>query len=303
MSIIILILKIIGIVLLILLALIALIGILVLAVPARYRIEGCFSEEKKAFSVRITWLLRAVSFMFYSGESGIEKKITIFGFRLKAKKKDNTNIKDKSDRVEENAGHAEVAGKSEKGEEAVGQNEEVYEAPHEDSGGFETDKESVNRKGFFQKIADKINGIIQKNKGIYNKILETVKKAQDFSGKVKEFITDAGNKTAFGKIKKEIFYLIKHFKPRKIEGRLLFGTGDPATTGYILSGFYAIYQGLPLRLDVTPDFENKVIDGDIMIKGRIRSVHALLVIIRLFGSKEFRRMLKFRKRFAKKNNI
>lgn len=304
-AVIILILKIIGIVLLLILALIALLGILLLLVPARYRIEGSFSAEKKAFSVRITWLLRAVSFLIYSGESGIEKRITIFGFRLKEKKTDNTNTnkKDKSDRVEENAGHAAIAKKAEKGEEPVGQIEEAYEAPCEDSGGFEAHKEPANRKGLFQKIADKINGIIQKIKDIYNKICEAVKKAKNLDAKVKEFVTDADNKTAFGKIKSEVLYLLKHFRPRKIEGRIMFGTGDPATTGYILGGFYALYQGFPGRIDVTPDFENKIIDGDIMVKGRIRSLHAFWVIIRLFGSKEFRRMLKFRKRFTKKNNI
>lgn len=302
MSIIILILKIIGIILLLLLAFIIVIGISVLLVPARYEVKGSFNSENKAFFLRVTWLLRAVSLLIYSGESGIEKKITIFGFRLKEKKKDKTNIKnnDKSDIGGEDAWQAAVA---QKRKEDVGQDKEATKTSHKDNGRLSDDKEASNRRGLFGKLADKIKGIIQKIKDIYNKICDTIKKTRDFTSKVKEFISDATNKVVFGRVKKEAFYLLKHFKPRKIEGKLLFGTGDPATTGWILGGFYALYQGFPGRIDVTCDFNEKVMEGDVTIKGRVRGIHGLLVVIRLFGNRDFRRMLNFRKKFMKQTNI
>ncbi len=302
MSIIILILKIIGMVLISLLAFVIILGILLLLVPARYQVKGSFCSEKKAFSIRITWLLRAVSFLIYSGESGIEKKITIFGFRLKEKKKDKTNSKEDKRGVAIAGAKREIA-VTEKSKEGMEQSEVPHKEAQADSRRLSADKKPSDRKGFFQKIADKINGIIQKIKGIYSKICETIKKAQNFSSKIKEFLVDAQNKVVFGKLKNEVLYLLKHFKPRKIEGKLLFGTGDPATTGWVLGGIYALYQGFPGRIDITPDFDEKVIDGEVMIKGRIRSVHAILVVIRLFGNKDFRRMLQFRKNFVKKTNI
>lgn len=303
MSIIIFILKIIGIILLSVLVLIIALGLLILLVPARYKIEGSFEPDKKTFSVRITWLFRAVNLLVYNGDAGIIKKITIFGFRLKEKKNDNTNIKNKSDDVENNEEHIADVRNNENSKEAVEQVKGTREKSAEAFRRFEADKESFDREGFFEKIAGRIEKVVQKIKDIYNKICESVKKTQNFGTQIKDFIKDEGNKAAFGRIKTEVLYLIKHFKPRKIEGKLLFGTGDPATTGYFLGGFYVIYQALPLKLDITPDFENKVIDGRISAKGHIRSVHAVLTAIRLFGSADFRRMLKFRKKFAKKNNI
>ena len=91
---------------------------------------------------------------------------------------------------------------------------------------------------------------------------------------------------------REICYLLKKGKPTKIRGKLLFGTGDPATTGQALGVLGAVYGFLPEDLFITPDFENEVYDGTIDVKGRLRLIHLLIVAVRLLIDRDFRYVVK-----------
>lgn len=91
---------------------------------------------------------------------------------------------------------------------------------------------------------------------------------------------------------REICYLLKKGKPTKIRGKLLFGTGDPATTGQALGVLGAVYGFLPEDLFITPDFENEVYEGTIDVKGRLRLIHLLIVAVRLLIDRDFRYVVK-----------
>ena len=65
MAVLLLILKIIGIILLILLGLILLILAVVLFVPVRYQVSGSIGE-KTTVRIAVTWLLHAVSWVFFT---------------------------------------------------------------------------------------------------------------------------------------------------------------------------------------------------------------------------------------------
>ena len=91
---------------------------------------------------------------------------------------------------------------------------------------------------------------------------------------------------------REICYLLKKGKPTKIRGKLLFGTGDPATTGQALGVLGAVYGFLPEDLFITPDFENEVYEGTINVKGRLRLIHLLIVAVRLLIDRDFRYVVK-----------
>lgn len=91
---------------------------------------------------------------------------------------------------------------------------------------------------------------------------------------------------------REICYLLKKGKPTKIQGKLLFGTGDPATTGQALGVLGAVYGFLPEDLFITPDFENEVYEGTIDVKGRLRLIHLLIVAVRLLIDRDFRYVVK-----------
>lgn len=80
--------------------------------------------------------------------------------------------------------------------------------------------------------------------------------------------------------------------PRKISGRVRFGFDDPATTGQILtyiSPFYGLYAK---TLKLEPIFEEKVLDGELHVKGHIRAATLLWIVIRVVLNKNFRVLLK-----------
>lgn len=90
----------------------------------------------------------------------------------------------------------------------------------------------------------------------------------------------------------QLWYLLKKIKPSKIEGDVVFGTGDPATTGQILGAIAALYGFVPEKLHITPDFQEERYEGRIRAKGKLRLVHLLIVAVRLFSDKNFRAFVK-----------
>ncbi|MEE1227525.1 MAG: DUF2953 domain-containing protein [Lachnospiraceae bacterium] len=95
-------------------------------------------------------------------------------------------------------------------------------------------------------------------------------------------------------LKKQIFRLINHIRPRKMGGYAAYGLTDPATTGQItglLSMFYPYYRE---KLTLEPDFvsDRNYLDADLSGKGRIRIFNLLLIVIALLLDKNVRHLLK-----------
>ena len=72
---------------------------------------------------------------------------------------------------------------------------------------------------------------------------------------------------------------------------ILFGTGDPASTGEILGAVYAMTFLLGVNITVTPDFENKVIEVQSSFKGRIRLFTLLIIALKAYRNKDFKNAL------------
>ena len=87
-------------------------------------------------------------------------------------------------------------------------------------------------------------------------------------------------------------YLLKKIKPSKIEGNVIFGTGDPATTGQIIGAIAAVYGFFPEKLHITPDFEEQKYEGNIHMKGKLRLIHVAVIAVRLILDRNFRYTIK-----------
>ena len=93
---------------------------------------------------------------------------------------------------------------------------------------------------------------------------------------------------AFGRIKK----LLLHIIPKKMKGYAEFGFDDPATTGEVLGAISAVYAFTGPLVSLKPDFEKKIFDCDIEIRGRIRIFTVALIAVLLYFNKELRTTIK-----------
>ncbi|MBQ0060029.1 MAG: DUF2953 domain-containing protein, partial [Lachnospiraceae bacterium] len=110
----------------------------------------------------------------------------------------------------------------------------------------------------FSKLTDLLKNIKGKLKAIYDKVDYWI-----------TFLKMPSTPKALGLILLKSKKLIKHILPRKMEGYLKFGTEDPYTTGSILAGIEMFYPLWGSSFIVDPDFENKVMEGNVRLKGRI----------------------------------
>ena len=100
-------------------------------------------------------------------------------------------------------------------------------------------------------------------------------------------------------ILKEVKYLLRHILPRKLEGILTFGFEDPATTGQVLGILCVLAVFTGNHLEVNGNFEGKMLEGDVSIKGHVRLCHMAKSAISLLIDKNIRKTIKeFRRLMA-----
>ena len=167
------------------------------------------------------------------------------------------------------------------------------------------------RKHIWQKIADSCKKIIRKIADLYRKITEIPGKIgeifQKFSDRIKtlsekknkiiDFITDEVHKKALVKVRDEGLYLLKKLKPKKFLAEIHFGFDDPCLTGKLLAGVSMAYPFLGKNVDVSPDFERQVLEGNLKIAGRIRVSYFARLLWRLIWCREVRMTYKHVRNF------
>lgn len=141
-------------------------------------------------------------------------------------------------------------------------------------------------KAFFAGLAAKVKKLINwLNNFSPDKIAEKIdSKTADIRRKInrlKKFWNMSCTVKTRAYLKKYIVGLLKHIGPRKIKGHVRYGFDEPYKTGQItgyLSLLPFVYQkGFTLE----PDFYNKVIDGNISLKGRIRIGYIIRIALNI----------------------
>ena len=75
---------------------------------------------------------------------------------------------------------------------------------------------------------------------------------------------------------KETGKLLKRWKPKVIKGTVRFGFEDPCHTGQALAAFSIIYPFIGEFLSIEPNFERRILKGDIKVRGGFRMVPLVL---------------------------
>ncbi|MFR2881174.1 MAG: DUF2953 domain-containing protein [Lachnospiraceae bacterium] len=94
------------------------------------------------------------------------------------------------------------------------------------------------------------------------------------------FLTEKGRK------------LIRHVLPRKIRGSITFGCEDPALTGQILGAVAIAYPLYGKGVAVYPRFEEKILEGQLQMKGRIVAACLLWQAWKIYRNPDVRKTLK-----------
>lgn len=139
--------------------------------------------------------------------------------------------------------------------------------------------------------------------GIISRILQTIRNFCDKLRGIKEkaekiealWISDhmINSRNLLGR---QLTWLIRHTKPKKLSGYLRFGFDDPSATGYAMAVYGILYPIWSPKLSVEPDFERQILDCHILIKGKIRVWHFVRAALRMFVSRDVRLVIKeFRK--------
>lgn len=241
-------------------------GLLLLPFGYRIRAEG---EEAWTFKLRISWLHWILSGKVLCENEEFFWKVSLFGIPLAA-----GGQKQKKEAETENTK------KPEKKNTDYNINTEKNRETKKDTGSRKnTKKEKKQKETTEPEKKQKADW-----KGIFTKIKKTWHTTKDR----KEILVSDFAKEAFSACKTEIIRILKKIRPRSIKGCLEFGTGDPAGTGQILGILSVAYVLINHKIRIYPDFERKVLRGDVTVRGRIPLGAVLLSLFRIYKNRNLR---------------
>ena len=311
MHVILTILKILGIILLVLLGLLLVIVFSVLFVPVRYRLEGEKSSpgwSEANGKVRVSWLLHLIHLRIQYREKELDWECYLFGVPLKKagaavrewkKKRRKKKIQEQKERrkkavQQKNKPEKRTAAKK-KGQEKPLQIEEKTEIKTAERKQQEKEKVSDKLSRFWNRCK-KIVGSILKFPGKLKKKLTNIRLTfRGFCDKIKRWQTlwnEESTQAALHFLTEKGRKLIRHVLPRKIRGSITFGCEDPALTGQILGAVAIAYPLYGKGVAVYPRFEEKILEGQLQVKGRIVVACLLWQAWKIYRNPDVRKTLK-----------
>lgn len=252
----------------IILAFILLLLLLVLFVPVRYRVYGRKKEDMYAKG-QVSWLWHLIHASFLYENEKLKVVFRIFGIPITRFSLLEEDVKET---VEESV--EVVKQEAEKIASEVGVvPEEVKEEPP-------AEVITMEKRAEEPKPLKKQKIKTEKKKWNIVKAVEVVK----------QFWQE--NKAAIKVIFQKAVAMLKALLPKKVEGTIWFGTGDPCTTGELTGALAVLYGFYGDKLQLYPDFTQAVFMGELFIVGRIRLFTFLRICITVVLDKDVRRLIK-----------
>lgn len=318
------ILKIIGITLLTILCLVLFILALVLFVPVFYKVKIVHNPQKTQIRAGASFLFPLLWIRFEYMKK-ISYAVRIFGFALidsekskeQKKEKQKKKQKEKSGRKKKKAANPE---KKEKTKQVIkpddtrnqdtGRKPEETEKPEkqnklktkdksqrrpESKSTAETNKnfqktetKEKSRSSFFEKIKSKIEKIRNTISSIVQKIRRLLHQKDELFG----ILGKPETKRAIVFVWQKLKQLLRHILPRKIKGYIAYGADNPATTGQVIGVISVLYAKTGKLLELRPNFEEKQLEADVELKGRMQIFTLLLIAGKVYFNKELRQAVK-----------
>lgn len=144
-------------------------------------------------------------------------------------------------------------------------------------------------KAFFIRIAQTIRGIFDKSVSLKETVQEKITH-------LSEMLHDEENRELVHFLWEQLKRLLQKIRPKKYRLRIRYGFEDSETTGWLAVRLAVLYGLLGLDIELIPDFEESVFEGEGMIKGKIR----LAGILMIAGKVYFNRLVQ--KKLLKKSS-
>ena len=298
MSILFLILKIIGILILIPIVLL----LILLIFPICYQIEGDFDGKSPKAQIKVSWaviFLRAKAFY----EEELNFGIRIFGIPIYDSRKEHWSVfgehkeKDKKKHKKKHKKRPDSKKKQnnkKNNKKRVEKKKSTY--PSEDVFDLTWDEKSEDKisESKIEKTTDKEKEFFGKRivnflKKCYNRCKNFITKISKITNKMEmigELFEDEDIIEAVKRIKRYGVNGVKLLLPQKLNAKITFGFEDPYYTGKVLGWTAALIPIYGDHIDITPDFEKRILKGELKIKGRIRRYKILYLLWKVYKDKD-----------------
>lgn len=295
LHIILLILKIIGWILLAILGLIVLLICLVLFMPAVYHGEGeCKGglDTLKA-SLSFSWFLHLISGMADYSDGELKWKIRIAWKKLSSEQTAPQEAEEDFNEEPHGPSRSEpvlpaLSEKSIPDEPATPAIPQQNPAAPPKIKSAAPSGKALSPKPKARKSAAKAAALFKKIKYTFRKICDKIKSLLETKDKFMGLLTDEVHQKAFKKVLKELKRLLRSLKPKQLKADVLFGFEDPCITGHVLGAVSMIYPFIGAHTNIQPDFQQKILEGSLLISGKIRAVYMLSLGLRLILDKNVR---------------
>ncbi|MCT4597914.1 MAG: DUF2953 domain-containing protein [Vallitalea sp.] len=307
---------------------------IILFVPIRYKVD-CEKYDELKLDIKINWLLHIISFKYFiDDEQTMKLKIfgkDILNKKDKKEKKHKKHRKKKNNndskplngnnnikQVKEDITKEDIA--KQDNQHTINKKIEVnYKI---DDNNIEENKiKDSKTKENQENINNEVNKVRKENQEINKtkppkkiktkkrkksklkkkKAKKSKEKAKDTSkwkkilSDIIEFIKNDDNKAVIKKVKNIIVKMIKHILPKKFKSKVVVGTGDPASTGYIVGATSILYTVTKDKFVIIPNFNEKILQGCFYGKGRIYLIVLVKNTLSIILDKRIRKLYKMYK--------
>nr|MCR5156519.1 DUF2953 domain-containing protein [Butyrivibrio sp.] len=119
------------------------------------------------------------------------------------------------------------------------------------------------------KVIDTIDNILKTPLDVLEKLQYTISRVCGKISMIKSTLESETFDRAFTLVKKKLIRILKMILPDKFKADVVFGSGDPALTAELMGAYGALYHLLYNKVFFTPDFQEKVLEGEVHLKGHI----------------------------------
>ena len=317
LHIVLLILKIIGITILSILGLVLFALLVALFVPVIYRIKGAKHENDMHGWVKVFWLFITANVSIDNKDKEVKVKIRILGIPLEVFQKIGSifgkafkgisklipkrkrpaksiakvpEVDDKDVTKEMKSEIAkEVKTEVDRKTAKVSKQEESKRSDN-----IPTDEVDKSKEGLWNRIKTILIKIYYFPQWLYEKVRKIYLTIKGLYGKMKqwkEFLASDTFKRALKFAMSRGNALRKHTLPRKIIGNMTYGFDDPSITGQTLAALSVIAPFYKGKFKVVPMFNQKILEGDILMKGHVFGFTLVRIAWSVYRNKDIKEVI------------